>query len=77
MEPHVYTWSLSGELLGSAPLSEFAADHDLDARDLFTRLLLVQAVTGREPEPLVFDASSGTGDMLLTLTPRLWPEPLH
>ena len=75
MEPHVYTWSLSGELLGSAPLSEFAADHDLDARDLFTRLLLVQAVTGREPEPLVL--ATGAGDVLLTLTPRLWSVPLH
>ena len=75
MEPHVYAWSLSGELLGSAPLSQFAAAHDLDARDLFTHMLLVQAVTGREPEPLVLAA--GTGDMLLTLTPRLWPVPLH
>ena len=75
MEPHVYTWSLSGELLGSAPLSEFAADHDLDARDLCTRLLLVQAVTGREPEPLVL--AVGAGDVLLTFTPRLWSVPLH
>ena len=75
MEPRVYAWSMSGEFLEAVPLAEFAAAHDLDARDLFTRLLLVQAVTGREPEPLVLAA--GTGDMLLTLTPRLWPVPLH
>ena len=68
-EPHVYTWSMSGELLGSVPLAEFTAAHDLDARDLFARLLLVQAVVGREPEPLVL--ATGAGDMLLTLTPRL------
>lgn len=49
MEPHVYTWSFSGELLEAVPLSSFAVAHDIDARDLFTRLLLVQAVVGREP----------------------------
>ena len=76
MEPHVYTWSWSGELLEAEPLSSFAAAHDLDARDLFTRLLLVQAVTGREPEPLVLAAGIGD-DILLTLTPRLWSVPLH
>ena len=75
MEPHVYAWSLSGELLESSPLSSFAAAHHLDARDLFTRLLLVQAVVGREPEPLVL--ATGAGDVLLTLTPRLWSVPLH
>jgi hypothetical protein len=74
-EPHVYAWSMSGESLGSMPLAEFAASHDLDARDLFARLLLVQAVVGREPEPLVL--ATGTGDVLLTLTPRLWSVPLH
>ena len=74
-EPHVYVWSWSGELLEAAPLSSFAAAHDLDARDLFTRLLLVQAVAGRDPQPLVFGA--GTGEILLTLTPRLWSVPLH
>ena len=75
MEPHVYVWSWSGELLEAAPLSSFAAAHDLDARDLFTRLLLVQAVVGREPQPLVL--ATGTGDVLLTLTPRLCSTPLH
>ena len=75
MEPHVYAWSMSGEPLGSAPLAEFATAHDLDARDLFARLLLVQAVVGCDPEPLVL--ATGTGDILLTLTPRLWAAPLH
>ena len=75
MEPHVYAWSWSGELLESAPLSSFAAAHDLDARDLFARLVLVQAVVGREPEPLVMEAEAG--DVLLTLTPRLWSVPLQ
>ena len=75
MKPHVYAWSWSGELLETAPLSSFAAVHDLDARDLFTRLLLVQAVVGREPQPLVL--ATDTGDVLLTLTPRLWSVPLH
>ena len=65
-EPHVYTWSLFGELLEAVPLSSFAAANDLDARDLFTRLLLVQAVVGRDPEPLVL--ATDTGDVLLTLT---------
>ena len=36
---------------------------------------LAQAVVGRDPEPLIL--ATGTGDMLLTLTPRLWPVPLH
>ena len=74
-EQYVYAWSLAGDLLESVPPSSFAAAHDLDVRDLFTRLLLVQAVTGREPEPLVL--ASDTGDLLLTLTPRLWSVPLH
>ena len=75
MEPHVYAWSLSGEFLRSVPLAEFAAAHDLEPRRLLAELLLVQAVVGREPEPLVFGA--GIGEILLTLTPRLWPNPLH
>lgn len=69
MEPHVYAWSLSGELLEAVPLVEFAAAHDIEPRRLLAELLLVQAVTGREPQPLVL--AGGTGDMLLTLTPRL------
>jgi hypothetical protein len=71
MEPHVYAWLLSGEFLGSVPLAEFAATHDIEPRRLLAELLLAQAVTGREPQPLVFDAGCGTGGMLLTLTPRL------
>lgn len=69
MEPHVYAWSWSGELLEAMPLAEFAINHDIDQRRLLTELLLVQAVVGREPEPLVL--STGTGDILLTLTPRI------
>ena len=75
MEPHVYAWSWSGELLEAMPLAEFAINHDIEPRRLLAELLLVQAVTGREPEPLVFGA--GIGEILLTLTPRLWPVPLH
>ena len=75
MEPHAYVWSLSGELLEVVPLAEFAINHDIDQRRLLAELLLVQAVVGREPEPLVL--ATDTGDMLLTLTPRLWPVPLH
>jgi hypothetical protein len=77
MEPHVYVWSWSGELLEAMPLAEFAINHDIDQRRLLAELLLVQAVTSREPQPLVFDPSDGTGNMLLTLTHRLWPVPLH
>ena len=75
MEPHVYAWSLSGELLEAAPLSSFAAAHDIEPRRLLAELLLVQAVVGREPQPLVLAA--GTGDVLLTLTSQLWSVPLH
>ena len=75
MEPHVYVWSWSGEVLEAVPLAEFAATHDIDQRRLLAELLLVQAVTGREPEPLVLEAEAG--DVLLTLTPRLWSVPLH
>jgi hypothetical protein len=75
MELHVYAWSWSGELLEAVPLVEFAINHDIDQRRLLTELLLVQSVTGREPEPLVFGA--GIGEILLTLTPRLWAVPLH
>jgi hypothetical protein len=75
MEPHVYVWSWSGELLEAVPLAEFAINHDIDPRRLLAELLLVQAVKGREPEPLVL--ATDTGDVLLTLTPRLWSVPLH
>lgn len=51
------------------PLPEFAINHDIDPRRLLAELLLVQAVTGREPEPLVL--ATGAGDVLLTLNPRL------
>ncbi len=74
-EPHIYAWSMSGESLGSVPLAEFAINHDIDQRRLLAELLLVQAVVGREPEPLVL--ATGAGDVLLTLTPRLWSVPLH
>lgn len=76
-EPHVYVWSWSGELLEAVPLAEFGINHDIDQRRLLAELLLVQAVTGREPQPLVFDRGAGIGDTLLTLTPRLWLVPLH
>ena len=75
MKPHVYAWSLSGEFLEAVPLVEFAAAHDLEPRRLLAELLLVQAVAGRDPEPLVLEAEAG--DVLLTLTPRLWSVPLH
>ena len=74
-EPHVYVWSWSGELVEAVPLAEFAINHDIDQRRLLAELLLVQAVAGREPQPLVFGA--GIGEILLTLTPRLWPVPLR
>ena len=74
-EPHVYVWSWSGELVEAVPLAEFAINHDIDQRRLLAELLLVQAVVGRKPEPLVL--ATGTGDVLLTLTPRLWSVPLH
>ena len=74
-EPHVYVWSWSGELVEAVPLAEFAINHDIDQRRLLAELLLVQAVVGREPEPLVL--ATGTGDVLLTLTPRLWSVPQH
>ena len=76
MEPHVYAWSMSGEFLEAVPLVEFAANHDIEPRWLLAELLLVQAVVGREPQPLVFGAGIGD-DILLTLTPRLWSVPLH
>ena len=69
MRQHVYVWSLSGELLEAVSLAEFAAAHDIEPRRLLAELLLVQAVTGREPEPLVL--TTGAGDVLLTLTPRI------
>ena len=75
MEPHVYAWSWSGELLEAVPLAEFAINHDIDPRRLLAELLLVQAVTGREPEPLVL--TTAAGDVLLTLTPRLCSTLLH
>ena len=74
-QPQVFAWSLSGELLESVPLAEFAATHGIEPRRLLAELLLVQAVVGRKPEPLVL--ATGTGDVLLTLTPRLWSVPLH
>ena len=74
-QPQVFTWSLSGELLEAVPLAEFAINHDIEPRRLLAELLLVQAVVGREPEPLVLP--TGPGDVLLTLTPRLWSVPLH
>lgn len=75
MEPRIYAWSLTGELLEVLPLAEFAAAHEIEPRRLLAELLLVQAVVGRDPEPLVL--AEGTGDVFLTLTPRLWPMPLH
>jgi hypothetical protein len=36
MEPHVYAWSWSGELLEAVPLAEFAINHDIDQRRLLT-----------------------------------------
>ena len=45
------------------------AAHGFGARDLFTRLLLVQAVVGRDPEPLRMRDVSG--ELLLTLTSRI------
>ena len=69
MEPHVYAWSWSGELLEAAPLSSFAAAHDLEPRRLLAELLLVQAVVGRESEPLRMRGASG--ELLLTLMPRI------
>jgi hypothetical protein len=74
-EPHIYTRSMSCESLGSVPLAEFAINHDIDPRRLLAELLLVQAVVGYEPEPLVLATSAD--DVLLTLTPRLWSVPLH
>ena len=61
-QPRVFAWSLSGELLESALFSSFAAAHELGARYLFTRQLLVQVVVGREPDPLVL--ATGTGDVM-------------
>jgi hypothetical protein len=57
------------------PLAEFATAHDIEPRRSLAELLLVQAVVGREPEPLVL--ATDTGDVLLTLTPQLWSVPLR
>lgn len=51
-QPQVFAWSLSGELLESVPLAEFAATHGIEPRRLLAELLLVQAVVGRKPKPL-------------------------
>ena len=62
MEPHVYVWSWSGELLEAVPLAEFAINHDIDQRRLLTELLLVQAVefgTNVEHEPRFVFAAAG------------------
>lgn len=72
---HNYNWTMSGEPLRSAPLAEFAAVHDIEPRQLLGTLLLAQAAVGWDPQPLVL--ATGTADMLLALTPRLWSTLLH
>lgn len=66
MERDVFAWSLSGEFLGTLPLSAFAAVHDIEPGQLLTELLRAQATPGCAPKYLLLAA--GSGEMLLTLT---------
>lgn len=63
----LFAWSPAGELIWHGLLSTFSRAQGIDARDLFSQLLVTQATTGREPELLPFQGH------YLSLTRNLRP----